>query len=91
MSIVLNIAQSYPVPASTVAQAPKIPAPSVRAFLSPDSVSISAAARALNEAIESSSLRLAKIRAVRAEIEEGTYESYERLEATASRILDLIV
>ena len=55
-----------------------------------DTVEISPTARAMAGAAEKSSLRLARTRAIRAEIENGTYETPERIERTAARLLDLL-
>jgi anti-sigma28 factor (negative regulator of flagellin synthesis) len=46
--------------------------------------------RALAHAVEESSLRIARTRAIRAEIESGTYETPARIAATAARVLDVI-
>ena len=54
-----------------------------------DTVEISLTARALASAAEKSSLRMARTRAIRGEIEKGTYETPERIEGTAARLLDL--
>ena len=55
-----------------------------------DTLEISPTARALAGAAEKSSLRIARSRAIRAEIENGTYETPARIERTAARILDLL-
>ena len=90
MSIILNITQGY----STTPGIPTPPqttrAPSAQNYLAEDSVEFSLAARSLSEAVEFSSMRLAQIHAVREEIASGTYETPERLEATARRLLDVI-
>lgn len=57
---------------------------------SADTVELSAAGRRLADAVELSSLRLAKIRAVREEIEAGTYETPERIRGTVQRMLDIV-
>lgn len=54
-----------------------------------DTVEISPTARAMAGATEKSSLRMARTRAIRAEIENGTYETAERIKGTAARLLDL--
>lgn len=90
MSIILNIAQSYPTTPGIPAPPQTTHAPSARAYLAEDSVEFSLVARSLSEAVESSSMRLAQIRALRAEIESGTYETPHRLETTVRRLLDVI-
>lgn len=52
-----------------------------------DTVEISSAGLALSRAAESSSLRLARNRAIRAEIQAGTYETPERLTKTVDRLM----
>jgi len=61
-----------------------------RVQTSGDSVEISPRARALARASEASSLRLARTRAIRAEIANGTYETPERIEGTVNHLLDVI-
>ena len=91
MSIILNIAQTYSTTPGILTPPKTSHAPAAQTYLAEDSVEFSLAARSLSEAVESSSMRLAQIRAVRAEIENGTYETPERLEATARRLLDVII
>ena len=55
-----------------------------------DTVEFSRTGRALARAVEESSLRIAWRRAIRAEIENGTYETPERIDKTAQRVLDVI-
>jgi anti-sigma28 factor (negative regulator of flagellin synthesis) len=55
-----------------------------------DTVEFSGMGRALAHAVEESSLRIARTRAIRAEIESGTYETPARIAATAARVLDVI-
>lgn len=90
MSIIINIAQAYPTTPGIPTPPQTTHAPSAQTYRMEDSVEFSLAARSLNEAVESSSMRLAQIRAVRAEIESDSYETPHRLETTASRLLDVI-
>lgn len=55
-----------------------------------DSVEISPRASALARVAEESSLSLARTRAIRAEIENGTFETPERIEGTVKHLLDVI-
>ena len=55
-----------------------------------DTVELSGVGKALSRAIEESSFTLARIRAFRAEIETGTYETAERIEGTVERLLDVV-
>jgi len=55
-----------------------------------DTVEISPTARALANAVERSSLRIARTHAIRAEIESGTFETPKRIAGTVARLLDVI-
>ncbi len=55
-----------------------------------DTVEISSFGRALSEATEQSTFRLARIRAVREEIARGEYETPERLRGTIDRLIDVL-
>lgn len=52
-----------------------------------DPVEFSRMGRILADAMETSSLRLAKIQALRSEIAEGTFETPERIEGTVNRLI----
>ncbi len=90
MSAIINIGAHLPVtpvgPATTAS-----PRPVARNGTSKDVVEFSVRGEALARAVEESSLRIARARAVRAEIEAGTYETPERLAGTVERLLDIIV
>jgi hypothetical protein len=58
--------------------------------LSPDTVEFSATARRLAAAMEPSRFRLVRLRAIRAEIESGAYETPARLEGAVRRLLDVL-
>jgi len=55
-----------------------------------DTVEFSSFGRALAEATEQSTFRLARLRAVRDEIKRGDYETPERLQTTVDRLLDVV-
>jgi|GEM_PF-2636854 len=55
-----------------------------------DTVEFSSFGRALAEAASQSTFRLARVRAVRSEIQRGDYETPEKLHATIDRLLDVI-
>lgn len=55
-----------------------------------DTVELSQAGLALQNGQDLSSLSQAKVRAVRAEIQAGTYESPQRIEGTIDRVLDVL-
>lgn len=61
-----------------------------RASPAGDTVEFSSFGRALAEASEQSTFRLARLRAVRDEIERGDYETPERLRGTVYRLLDVL-
>ena len=55
-----------------------------------DTAEFSSLSRALAQGVDQSSLRIARTRAIRAAIENGTYETPERINGTARRLLDVI-
>lgn len=55
-----------------------------------DTVEFSKFGEALALASRESTLRIAQIRAVRAEIENGTFETKERINGTVDRLLDVL-
>lgn len=63
---------------------------SARFTASVDSAEFSGAGRALARAVEESSLRLARVRAIRTAISDGTYETFERIEGTVSYLLNVL-
>ena len=54
-----------------------------------DTVEISPTARALVNAVERSSLRIARTHSIRAEIKNGTFETPKRIAGTVARLLDV--
>lgn len=89
--MIINIGSTFPLAPLNPATLPR-PAPSGLASkgMDRDTVEVSGRATALAYAVEKSSLRLARTRAVRAEIMAGTYETQERIDGTVERILDVI-
>ena len=91
MSMIINIGSAYgtlptsPAPTGTITQ--RWAASHVS---DGDRVEFSRFGRALARAAEESSLRLARSRAIYAEIANGTYETPERLNGTVERLLDVI-
>lgn len=55
-----------------------------------DPVEFSRLGRMLAGAADTSSLRLAKIQALKAEIADGTFESQERIEGTVDRLVQML-
>jgi hypothetical protein len=57
----------------------------------PDPVEFPRFRRLTSPVPESSAFRMARVQAIRAEIENGTYETAERISGTVERLLDVIV
>ncbi len=55
-----------------------------------DSVEISRLGRTMSRIMNDSSLRLARINAIRAQIADGTFETPERINGTVDRLLDVV-
>lgn len=90
MSVILNIGEADSTfrPAKALAITPSLPS----AHQIPEDIfEFSGAARAMAQGVERSSLRLAQIRAIRTEIESGSFETPERIAGSVSRLLDVIV
>jgi len=91
MSVILNIsyAHSPPPPAGANAGTRGVHDTALmRANL--DTLELSSTGEALAQAVDTSSFRLAQLRAIRTEIHNGTYETRERIEGTVRRLLDVI-
>jgi anti-sigma28 factor (negative regulator of flagellin synthesis) len=89
MSAIINIQSTYPgwpVDRSQPATSPATPDAERSATV--DSVEISDFGRALSRSADQSSLSLARIQALRQEIEDGTFESSARIEGTVQRLLE---
>jgi len=93
MSAIINIGSLSQAP-STMMRTQVVPAPSERfsdnATNESDSVELSRFGRALARAVDLSSFSVARTRAIRAQIESGTYETPERINGTVARLLDVI-
>jgi hypothetical protein len=89
--MIINIGNVYPsAPISpTTATRPAAIAPAFR-LIDGDTLEVSSRGESLSRAVEESSLRIARNRAIRAEICSGTYETQERIDRTVDRILDVI-
>ena len=88
MSAIINIGNVQP--PSPIA--PGLLAPSTHSVTSSgaaqaDTVEFSALGQALSRATELSSFSVARIRAIRASIDDGTFETPERINGTATRLL----
>ncbi len=91
MSEIINIGSVYSLSAYT-GSSPTSPALRDPVSIVPteDTVEISRFSRTAFDVNERSSLSLAKARAIRVEIAEGTYETADRIRGTVERILDVI-
>ena len=92
MSEIINNIASYssPPPVAREAPAPVARMPAYRTS-DGDTAEFSEAAEVLARAAAESSFRIARTRAIRAEIENGTYITPERIHGTVERLLDVIV
>ncbi len=91
MSEITNIGSLYALPplsressASTIYR-PQTSTPTV------DTVEFSRRGTDLAKAMEESSMRIARTRAIREQIQNGTFETPERINGTVDRLLDIIV
>ena len=89
--MIINIGNTFPsVPLSpTTLRRPASPPPT-RQLHDGDTVDVSRRGDAATRAVEKSSLRIARTRAIRAEILAGTYETADRINGTVERMLDVI-
>ena len=96
MSEISNIGSTiYPaLPYTRGVVGPAFPTPDTRTDVDnaprPDRVELSRFNSALERAVDKSSLSIARTRAIRAEIANGTYETPARINGTAERLLDVI-
>jgi anti-sigma28 factor (negative regulator of flagellin synthesis) len=91
MSIIINSFGFEPLPVtSAAARTGSAAAPITSISLPEDTAEFSPDARALASIIEGSSFRTARIRAIRAEIAAGAYETQARIDATVARLLDVL-
>jgi anti-sigma28 factor (negative regulator of flagellin synthesis) len=91
MSAIINIGNLSPVssmtyPPTTGAVMPASGAQEAES----DHLELSTLGQALSQATELSSLSVARVRAIRAEIANGTFETPERISGTAARLLDVL-
>lgn len=91
MSEIINIASYSSLP--TVARGTAAPVARTPAYQTADgdTAEFSELAEVLGRAAMESSFRLARTRAIRAEIENGTFVTPERIHGTVERLLDVIV
>ena len=89
MSLIINIASAYQsVPFSRVI--PCSPTPPITLTSDGDRVEFTNIGRTFSQIAEESSFRIARVRAIRDEIENGTYETPERINGTVERLLDVL-
>lgn len=90
MSAIINIGNIYPTPPVQPA-GPNAPPRRVDTATAPsDTVEISSFGKALSRVDGQSSLSLARIQALRLEIENGTFESQARIEGTVNRLVAVL-
>ena len=91
MSEIINIGNVYP-PSAYTGSTPTSHSRHDPAGAVPtkDTVEISRFSRTAFDLVEQSSLNVAKARAIRTEIAEGTYETPDRIRGTVDRLLDVI-
>ena len=90
MSAIINIGSVHMLPPSAPAVVPmRSSHPSVDRTACEDGTT-SRFGRTLVQAIEQSSLSIARARALRAEIQSGVFETPERIDGTIERLLDVI-
>lgn len=92
MSAIINHIANLPFVPAIVPSSTPVPVDRVDAGQreGSDTVEFSAFGQALSQATELSSLSVARVRAFRAEIENGTFETPERITGTAARLLDIV-
>jgi hypothetical protein len=95
MSDIINInlgsVNSHIAPAFPIAsRLPLLETGQTKASSATDSVEISRLGGALSRIMNDSSLRLARINALRAQIADGTFETPERINGTVDRLLDVV-
>lgn len=90
MSAIINIGNTYPTPSVQPAELNAAPRRVDTATAPSDTVEISSFGQALSRVDGQSSLSLARIQALRVEIETGTFESRARIEGTVSRLVDVL-
>lgn len=90
MSAIVDISNIFPVPpnSSGTLNSSRVVAPS--SVQKEDSVEISSIGRSLANVHEPSSLNLARMQAIKSEIEKGTFETPERIMGTVDRLLHVL-
>lgn len=92
MATIINTISLFTPPALTSVPPMHKPTPAApRPFLAPsDTIELSSVASSRAEGLETSSLSLARIQAIREQIARGAFETHERLAGTAERLLDVL-
>jgi hypothetical protein len=89
--MIINIGNVYPSVSINPTTPPQSTPPTVvRHGLDGDTFELSRAGAARVRAAEKATFLLAKTRAIRAQIEAGTYETPERINGTVDRLIDVI-
>ena len=90
--MISNVSNILPIrPAGPATSAP--PVTSIPRYAAPaqDTVEFSPLGRAMARAAAESTMRLAQINAIRSEIQDGTYDTPERIRGTVARLLNSLV
>ena len=91
MSAIVNISSvSAPLPAASTTLTNPTSHPARSRASGEDTVELSWLGRAFASATGQSSLDLARTRAIRADIQAGTFETTERLDGTVEQLLDVL-
>ena len=90
MSAIINIGKIYPTLPTQPAGPSATPHPVESVTPPSDSVELSSFGQALSRVDGHSSLSLARIHAIRLEIENGSFESQARIDGTVSRLVDAL-
>ena len=86
--LISNVSNIFPIRSATAAPvAPPSTTDKQNATPAQDTVEFSPLGRAMAQAAAKSTMRLAQISAIRSEIQDGTYETSERLHGTIARLL----
>ncbi len=90
MSAIIDISNAYPIPTGPKSIYSPSRASQALSAKQEDSVEISNIGRSLANANDVSSLSKARLQAVRKEIENGTFETPERLNGTVDRLIQFL-
>ncbi len=91
MSAIIDIGRIYPFPSPVQGRtAAASPLQTASGTSDGDTVELSGLGRALARGVDESSFRIARVRAIKAEVNAGIYETPQRIDGTAARLLDVL-